>query len=176
MGEETRENFGEYLRRQREIRGFSLEEISEQTKISLRALRALEAEDWEILPAEIYVRGFIRCYCETIGLDPNEALLRFEEVYAPYKKQREERRFTEEELTPSRKNPYWWPVVLVLLIVAAFLAYFFFSHQKSSSSVPKAAPQVNVPSEEASKGSATGAEGEESLPETQNSPEAEKGP
>ena len=176
MNEETRENFGEYLRRQREIRGFSLEEISEQTKISLRTLKALEAEDWEILPAEIYVRGFIRCYCETIGLDPNEALLRFEEVYAPYKKQREERRFTEEELPPSKKNPYWWPVVLVFLILAAFLGYFLFFHQKSPPSAQKASPQISVPSMKGSQGSTTGLPGGESLPEAQNSPEAKKGP
>ncbi len=83
MTEENKERFGEYLRKQREIRGFSLEEISDQTKISLRALKAIEAEDWELLPAEIYIRGFIRCYCETIGLDPNEALLRFEAAYLP---------------------------------------------------------------------------------------------
>ncbi len=133
MAEETQERFGEYLRKQREIRGFSLEEIAEQTKISLRALRAIEAEDWEILPAEIYVRGFIRCYCETIGLDPHEALLRFEEAYLPYKRQKEEKRYKENEyLAGKRRSPLFWIIFILVMLALLAVGGYLFWHQKSS--------------------------------------------
>ncbi|NPA48528.1 MAG: helix-turn-helix domain-containing protein [Thermodesulfobacteria bacterium] len=135
MAEEGQERFGEYLRKQREIRGFSLDEIAEQTKISLRALRAIEAEDWEILPAEIYVRGFIRCYCETIGLDPHEALLRFEEAYLPYKRQKEEKRHKETEyLTGKGRSPLFWVVLALVFLALLIMGGYFFWHKKSTPS------------------------------------------
>lgn len=146
MAEESREQFGEYLRKQREIRGFSLEEIAEQTKISLRALRAIEAEDWEVLPAEIYVRGFIRSYCETIGLDPQEALLRFEEAYRPYKHQKEEKRSRETEYLAAKKRfPLLWAFLLGLILLLLVGGYFFWL--KSSSSKNPSSPARIVPEE-----------------------------
>ena len=147
MTEENKERFGEYLRKQREIRGFSLEEISDQTKISLRALKAIEAEDWELLPAEIYIRGFIRCYCETIGLDPNEALLRFEEAYLPYKKQKEDRHHHEEYVAGSRRIPFKWLIILALIILAGALGYFFYFKKTKSPSAPVPLPSLETPKE-----------------------------
>ncbi len=143
------ESFGEYMRRQRELRGFTLEEIAEQTKISLRALRALEAEDWEVLPAEVYIRGFVRCYAEVIGLDPNEAILRYEKAVQPYRKQREnvsvEKPYTEEG------SPKRFPVRLVVIILLGILliaaGIFLYSHHKSKTSFSTInAPALKGPS------------------------------
>ena len=50
-----------------------IKEAEERTKIRTRYLRALEAEDWEVLPAPAYVRGFLRTYGQILGLD-GEAL------------------------------------------------------------------------------------------------------
>ncbi len=146
MSEETKERFGDYLRKQREIRGFSLEEISEQTKISLSALRALEAEDWEILPAEIYVRGFIRCYCQTIGLDPNEALLRFEEAYQPYKRQKQEKYHRDEEYLAKKSSPLKWIILSLILLLVLALGYFFFYQRahRANPSLPKTESGLEV--------------------------------
>jgi hypothetical protein len=46
-----------------------VKEAEERTKIRARYLRALEAEDWEALPAPAYVRGFLRTYGSILGLD-----------------------------------------------------------------------------------------------------------
>jgi hypothetical protein len=46
-----------------------IKEAEERTKIRTRYLRALEAEDWEVLPAPAYVRGFLRTYGQILGLD-----------------------------------------------------------------------------------------------------------
>ncbi len=141
MTEESQERFGEYLRKQREIRGFSLEEIAEQTKVSLRALKAIEAEDWEILPAEIYVRGFIRCYCETIGLDPHEALLRFEEAYRPYKQQKAENRYRDSQYMASKeRSPLIW-ILLVIILLALLAGGYFFWYRRTPS------PPTTIPTQ-----------------------------
>jgi cytoskeletal protein RodZ len=62
-------SFGEQLRRERELREISLREVSEATKISLRYLQALERNDFEHLPGGLFNKGFVRAYCEFIGVD-----------------------------------------------------------------------------------------------------------
>lgn len=62
-------SFGEELRRARELRKITLREISEATKISLRYLQALERNDFEHLPGGVFNKGFVRAYCEFIGVD-----------------------------------------------------------------------------------------------------------
>ena len=65
-------SFGKELRRERLVREISLEEISAETKISIRLLKALEDSDFSRLPAPIFTRGFIRAYARHIGIDPEE--------------------------------------------------------------------------------------------------------
>jgi cytoskeleton protein RodZ len=72
MGETPVLTFGEELRRERLIRGVSLEEISASTKISVRLLTALESSNVARLPAPVFTRGFIRSYSRHLGLDPDE--------------------------------------------------------------------------------------------------------
>jgi hypothetical protein len=67
-------NFGENLRREREMRGVELEEISNATRISTRFLQALENERWDQLPGGVFNRGFIRTVARYLGLD-EEALV-----------------------------------------------------------------------------------------------------
>jgi len=66
---------GEFLRRERELRHMSLDEVAERTKISRRYLEAIEDERYDRLPGEPFVRGFIRSYAQSIGLDPDDTLL-----------------------------------------------------------------------------------------------------
>ena len=66
--------FGEYLRREREMRGVSLEEISAATKISIRFLQAIEDEELPKLPGGIFTRSFVRTYARYLGLDEERVL------------------------------------------------------------------------------------------------------
>jgi cytoskeleton protein RodZ len=61
--------FGEHLRREREMRGVSLAEISTATRIGVRFLEALENEQWDRLPGGVFNRGFIRAVARFLGLD-----------------------------------------------------------------------------------------------------------
>ena len=70
-------SFGEELRREREIRGISLKEISDATKISKRFLEALERNDHKTLPAPVFTRGFVREYARYVGLNVEEMVNRY---------------------------------------------------------------------------------------------------
>ncbi|OGP11971.1 MAG: hypothetical protein A3G39_02370 [Deltaproteobacteria bacterium RIFCSPLOWO2_12_FULL_43_16] len=72
------ESPGEYLKREREIRGVSLEDISKATKIRVGILTALEKNDFAALPATPFTKGFIQAYCKHLGVDIHDAILRYE--------------------------------------------------------------------------------------------------
>jgi cytoskeleton protein RodZ len=65
---------GERLREAREAKGLTLEQVEEITRIRRRYLQALEEEDYDQLPGEVYVRGFLRNYAQVVGLNPEEIL------------------------------------------------------------------------------------------------------
>lgn len=116
------ESFGEYLMRERSLRNIPLEEISQRTRISIKVLQALEAQRWEELPADVYVRGFLRTYSRYLGLDENEVLVRYEDqrpgVLAP------NRNVFQELHRPKAKGRRLW-FLLLLLGCVLFALYWF---------------------------------------------------
>ena len=70
-------SFGEELRREREIRGISLKEIADSTKISKRFLEAIERNDHKTLPAPVFTRGFVREYARYLGLNADDIVNRY---------------------------------------------------------------------------------------------------
>ena len=62
-------SFGEELRLAREARGVTLRQISDQTRISIRYLEAIEANDYKRLPGGIFNRSFIKAYAKYVGYD-----------------------------------------------------------------------------------------------------------
>src|SRR3982751_4643508 len=72
---------GTWLRRERERRGVTLSQISEQTKLSVSLLEGLEADDLSRWPGGIFRRAYSRCYATAIGLDPDLVVRRMEEAH-----------------------------------------------------------------------------------------------
>ncbi len=69
------ESIGNYLSSQRRLRGISIEELSQQTRIPLRSLERLEAGSFDA-DVDGFVRGFVRTVAEALGLDADETLNR----------------------------------------------------------------------------------------------------
>ena len=63
-------SLGEQLRIARRTTKKSLEDVSNDTNISKRYLEALEEDNYDIFPGQVYVRGFLSVYAECVGLDP----------------------------------------------------------------------------------------------------------
>jgi len=73
-GEGDAVSFGNWLRRERELRQVSLRDISDETKISIRYLEALEEDRFDILPGSVFAKGFLRQYARYVGLDGDEVV------------------------------------------------------------------------------------------------------
>jgi cytoskeletal protein RodZ len=72
------DSFGSCLRRAREKRQLSLRDVAGATKIPRTTLELIEAGSLDALPADVFVRGFIRSYARAVGTDENEPLHGFE--------------------------------------------------------------------------------------------------
>ena len=121
------QSIGEKLRLAREARGIALREISEQTRISIRYLEAIEADDYKRLPGGIFNRSFIRAYAKFIGFDEHMAL----EDYSRTLRERGESDddepkthhslvYTDDGATPNRSGVK--TLILAIIILAALSA------------------------------------------------------
>lgn len=121
-------SFGENLRREREMRSVSLEEISVATKISVRFLSAIEKEEFDKLPGGIFNRGFVRAFAGYLGLDEErivaEYLLAAGEAEAPVS-----RAVADRELGPGYARPVF--LGLVILGMATALLYGWYGRRLS---------------------------------------------
>jgi cytoskeleton protein RodZ len=120
-------SFGERLRREREMRGITLNEIAESTKISRRHLESLEKEDFESLPGGIFNKGFVRAYARYLGIDEEQAVADYST--ASNEQAEPENQFPLEihdepdpKLNPKRST---LPLLLALLALVAVLAVFW---------------------------------------------------
>ena len=84
---------GEQLRHARELRGLSLRDLEQATRIRVKYLRALEEGDLNVLSTEVQIRGFLRNYALHVGLDPESALRRLQQAIRGTKKRRWQRLF-----------------------------------------------------------------------------------
>ena len=73
-----KESLGKYLQREREARNISLREVATHTRVREYFLKALEEDQYHLLPSVTYVKGFLLTYAKYIGLDVNDVLLRYE--------------------------------------------------------------------------------------------------
>jgi len=73
------ETLGQYLKRERELRHISLEELAKHTKYHISKIRALEVDNYDELPAMPYVRGMLRSISSFLGLDVTDILLRYQD-------------------------------------------------------------------------------------------------
>ncbi|MGC2424414.1 MAG: helix-turn-helix domain-containing protein [Nitrospirota bacterium] len=72
---------GEELKAAREAKGLSLTEIAEKTRISHTFLKALEEDDYSVIPGEVFVVGFLRTYSKELGLNVKDVMARYRELF-----------------------------------------------------------------------------------------------
>ena len=150
--------FGSWLRQQRELREITLREISDATKISLRYLEALEEERFDLLPATLFARGFLRQYARYVGLDPDEAVNRLLIAQRADEPEAEEERRSEVSWAPARSasstsGGNWKNVLLIAGVAALLLGLIFLIpwllDRRSSGEGQEDAPPGVVPADSA---------------------------
>ncbi|HEY4900765.1 MAG TPA: RodZ domain-containing protein [Terriglobales bacterium] len=121
-------SFGERLRREREMRGVTLDDIAEATKIGTRLLRALEEEHFELLPGGIFNKGFVRAYAKYLGLNEDQAVADYLEAAGetvPDPRVIAEQNSSRIDRSPADRRPSGQagfpiiPVLILLLVIAA---------------------------------------------------------
>lgn len=72
---------GEYLKQKRIDKNYTLEKLSQKTKISVNILKSLETDDYDHLPSAAYIKGFVTSYVKVLGLPLDEAINKMEYTY-----------------------------------------------------------------------------------------------
>lgn len=129
------ESLGTRLRKGRESRGMTLDELAQITKIPRSSLEKLEDDDLTGFPAEVYIKGFIRTFCQTVNIEVDHA-------YTRYYQQRQQRT-TENVVMPEfpgfivsesqeyRRGLQLSHLLLILTAIVTFLiAFVAFSGDK----------------------------------------------
>ena len=124
-------SLGQFLRRERELRGITLEEIATTTKISLKFLKALENDSLETLPGEFFIKGIIRSYAKSIGLEEEYVLNKYyEESLLKQQVQRNKQRNEQKKGKPHTSifpkkekflNLVFFSVLVILIITSIYL-------------------------------------------------------
>jgi cytoskeleton protein RodZ len=145
-------SFGRYLQAIRLEKKISLEQVSEQTRIGLGNLLLVEQEDFEQLPAPVFVKGFLRAYANAIGADGDEAVRRF------LSRRDVVQKIAESEASVGKPAArLWWKllfsVFLLLCIIALSIAVISYLGERSGADkahqpAPSAAQEQPVASGE----------------------------
>ena len=77
------EDFGSYLKAERELRGVTLEELHTKTRIPMHYLQALEKNLFDEMPEEVFIRGYIRSFAKVIGANEDEMLSAYIDITKP---------------------------------------------------------------------------------------------
>ena len=77
------DSIGGLLKKERELRQISIEELAQTTRIPIRVLQNLEADRFEDLLGDVFVRGFVRSYARSLGIDKAPLLARYGAHHAP---------------------------------------------------------------------------------------------
>jgi cytoskeleton protein RodZ len=136
---------GEEFRSAREARSLSLSDVAERLHIRSVYLAAIEDEDWHVIGAPVYVRGFMRTYARFLGLDPEAAVARFAATVPAGTPAASTPRQATPPATPGEKRATEQsgpsPAAILSIVVAAavvlFVGYEFYQYRAGA---PAAAP------------------------------------
>jgi len=142
-------SFGEKLKETRNIKGYSLEYIEEETKIRKLYIQALEQENFKVLPPRVYATGFVRRYSKFLNLDSDAMVEEFQDLaYAgePAVEEEVQKREVNVDFHIPYRNILAGIVFLIVAIWAGKLVLGFIDQQAN---IPKPQganpPQVQEP-------------------------------
>ncbi|MFW6123872.1 MAG: helix-turn-helix domain-containing protein [Acidobacteriota bacterium] len=145
------DSVGQELKRERELRGISLKEIADTTKISIRYLRALEEDKFDMLPGKFFIKSIIKTYAGYIGLDEEKILDHFHHTLQLKTKEKEEQL---KEEPPPTEVPRKFKLLLrtacyfVIFITALLIIIFLTKSRKSFSILEVTLPTELLSSQE----------------------------
>lgn len=126
----SEETVGEILLATRERNSWTLEYVSQETRIPAKTLGYLETDNFEALPAKVYVKGFLRAYASLLGLDVEHILNKYEVQTGQTHKSKGdlweiETEVIEEKLgSPKVFKRFVLPAIFVIVVIVLFAKWF----------------------------------------------------
>ncbi len=139
------------------MRGVSLDEIAESTKIGTRLLKALEEEQFDLLPGGIFNKGFVRAYAKYLGMDEDQAVSDYLQAAGneepdvqliAHQGEWAENTYAD-TVTPRRGFPFVPVLVLVIVVVAGFGGWRIYQQHMQEKEASQAERQASPASESA---------------------------
>ncbi|MCU0571376.1 MAG: helix-turn-helix domain-containing protein [Syntrophobacteraceae bacterium] len=144
----------EHLRAERQKQGLTVAFISEKTRISGSMIDALEAGDFDRIGIPLIIRGFIRSYCEALGLESAPLIEKYEQHIGSYDRQGKGlRKYGEwcRSIRRKSRSKVLLIVLLALLAMGTLIGGAWFSvwlkHQQSSEKTSGVVPSQELPSD-----------------------------
>lgn len=122
-------SFGRYLQALRLERHISLEQVAEETRIGTTTLKAIEHEDFQSLPPDVFTRGFLRAFAEAIGADGSEAIRRYDAHRMTLQHSRDGGREIERGPSDSRRRLLLSIVILIAVMAGSILVYQYWARR-----------------------------------------------
>jgi cytoskeleton protein RodZ len=133
------DEIGSTLREARIRARIDMSEVESRTKIRAKYLRAIENEEWDLLPGPVYAKSFLRTYGDFLGLDSRMLLDEFKRRYErpPNQEQRPMASLARERERRPRgpRLPPWTPIAAAVVVIVAIL-FVVGSLNHSSNSTP----------------------------------------
>lgn len=129
------ESVGSWLKKHREGRDITLQQIAEETKINESVLQAIEEDRTAALPAPVFLRGYLRQYAHFVGLDAEQVVSVYPGGYADHLRQP----VLESGEADDDKGRWALAAIAVLLIAAAAGYWFYGRSAVSEDAAPSAA-------------------------------------
>lgn len=139
------ETLGGLFRQTRERQRLSLEQIASKTRIQQRHLQALEEEDFANLPAKVFVKGFVRSYARSLGLDEDNALQLFLTTSSNfYDRTEEAQQHIQVTLQAAHRKRFNWNLVVILFLAIGGVLFYLLPWQQET--VPLTSePETSLP-------------------------------
>jgi len=134
-GQEEYVSLGERLKRAREAKGMSLDDIASRTRIPIRHLQNIEREEWDALPAVTYAIGFTRNYANAVGLDGAIVARELrQEIGGPSYRAAAPEYYAQAD--PARVPPRWLALIAIVIASVLITAYLLWRRTLDREPVP----------------------------------------
>lgn len=154
----TNTEIGDKLRKARQAKGYTLDDLQQITKIQKRYLIAIEDEKFDELPGDFYVRAFVKQYADTVGLDGDELLKEYDDdlpktktsEYSDHIAQAVETRASQRKTISNGvdKSKRYLPTIIIACVIILVLAAIWVtaiarSHRDSSTRIDNSSVSVS---------------------------------
>lgn len=138
------ETVGALLRAERERKGLTIKDIEQGTSIRALYLTAIEEDHYEVIPGEVYLKGFLRNYANFLGMNGQQIVDIYRESRSDYEPPKDElpvqpKRSTQEKLKSQRNSSpstKWIAIVAVILLGVGVTVYSFMNPSNQSLTPP----------------------------------------